>query len=212
MGRTVAEIAKRLGVTERAVYMSLRRSQPAQQIIHEELQREAVDSDVILTRLSDMFNADIGDIIEPAEIPCLKCVGIPDDELPVCDQCSGSRFVDNPRIGCYKPITEWPVTWRRMLSSAEVKELFEHSRDGEGASWDKIGDLVKIKFVDPLKLIELAMQHKRVDAKVNPNDKLAGAVGDLASSIDQAIAEGRQRAARRNKLPINVTPDSSQSE
>ena len=169
MGRTVPEIAKRLGIHERAVYKALRRAQPAQAIIAEELAREAVNGDLILTRLSDMFNADIGDIIEPAQIPNPDVPG---------DMCS------NPRAGSYRPIHEWPAVWRRMLSGSEVKELFEHSKDGEGASWDKIGELVKIKFIDPLKLIELAMKHKGVNAMVEQGSKLGQGLSDLANAVN----------------------------
>ena len=150
MGRTVSQIAQRLKITERAVYMALRRCQPAQAVIAEEMSREDIDAGLILTRLSDMFNADIGDIIEPAILE----TGEP-----------------NPKAGCYRPIHDWPAVWRRMLAGSEVKELFEHSKDGEGASWDKIGELVKIKFIDPLKLLELAMKHKAVDAMVKQGDR-----------------------------------------
>jgi hypothetical protein len=198
-GRTVQQIADRLKVTTRAVYMSLRRAgQDAQTLIAEEIQRESITPELILTRLSEMFNADYIDIIEPALSTCLKCEDAEPDELPVCDQCNGTRFVANPRAGSYRPIEDWPPIWRKMLSGAEVKELFEHSRDGAGASWDKIGELVKIKFVDPLKLTELLMKHKGVDAMVQPAQSQKVEV-DATLTVRWADPEPPQKV-------IDVTP------
>jgi len=68
--------------------------------------------------------------------------------------------------GSYKPIHEWPKVWRQMLTGLDVKELFEHSKDGQGASWDKIGEVVKLKFMAQKDLGELLGKHKAVDAFV----------------------------------------------
>lgn len=99
--------------------------------------------------------------------------------------------------GSLKPITEWPRIWRSMLSGVDVKELFERSKDGGNSSWDKIGELVKVKFADPLKVIELLAALKAVDANAHPGEELSDSMEHLASSIDAAIAEGRKRAAAR---------------
>jgi len=110
--------------------------------------------------------------------------------------------------GELKPIHEWPL-WARQGGVEVLDEPnMVHSADGGGGSWDQVGRRLKIRAGSRQKTIENAMKHKAVDAMVQPGDKLAGAVGDLASSLDRAIAEGRQRASQRNKLPINVTPSS----
>jgi len=208
MSLTCKQIAERVGCGEKSVYRALRRSgETVMGVITDELRRQSVDGDMVLTRLSDMFNADIGDIIEPTILHDEK---LHEDRFVIDGKCQCPK---NPRQGCYRPLEQWPAIWRRMLSAADVKEIFEHSKDGEGASWDKIGEVIKLKFVDPLKLMELLMRHSKVDAMAaTGSDKLVSAVGDLAGSIDRAIAEGRQRASQRNRIPVNVTPDNSSSQ
>jgi len=129
--------------------------------------------------------------------------------------------------GMLKEVSEWPDVWRKILvTEIETRQENERSHDGETTDkqggWDVAGEVKKIKRERALDIertlmqckreqreqLELIMKHKAVDAMVQPGDKLAGAVGDLAGSIDRAIAEGRQRASQRNKLPINVTPTS----
>ena len=70
------------------------------------------------------------------------------------------------QTGAFKPLHRWPKIWRQMLTGVDVKELMERSKDGGDASWDKIGELVKIKFADQLKVIELLMRHNAVGALV----------------------------------------------
>lgn len=134
------------------------------------VQATLVDARKLHVRWSEMFNADIGDIM-------------------------GEH-------GHYKPIHEWPKIWRQMLSGCDVKELFEHSKDGEGASWDKIGEVVKIKFIEQSKLGELIGRHKAVDAFVA--QKQGGDVNVLIVTAEKA----RQIVSARKRLAnvVNVTP------
>lgn len=174
-GRSIPEIAARLGISSQAVYKGMRRRLPAVDIQIQELQRESVTSEMVHGRLSEMFHADIADIIEPPLLP---------------------RGGENPRAGRYRPIHEWPVIWRKMLSGADVKEIFEHSRDGKGASWDKIGEVLKLKFADPLKLIELLGRHTKVAAfadhstvDVTVNDRIAARLTEarrIAAQIESS--------------------------
>lgn len=62
--------------------------------------------------------------------------------------------------GAYKKIHDWPIEWRRMLSAADVKELFA----GKGGDQEKIGEIVKFKFIDKLKAYELLGKHVGVQA------------------------------------------------
>ncbi len=138
-----------------------------------------------------MFNADIGDIIEP------KLIENPDEP---------GQWLPNPRAGSYKEIHEWPAVWRKMLSGSEVKELFEHSKDGAGASWDKIGELVKIKFIDPIKLVELIMRHRGVDG-------MAAQKQEHKHEIHISAEEQREldAIARRRGRVIDVTAEEVKS-
>lgn len=124
-----------------------------------------VDASKLHRRWSEMFDADIGDIIDV-------------------------------NLRGFKPIHEWPKIWRQMLQGVDMKELFEHSKDGGGASWDKIGEVIKIKFVEQLKLGELIGKHKAVDAFVaqKPEEHLHL---HLHEEIDRRIASGRERLRER---------------
>ena len=42
-----------------------------------------------------------------------------------------------------------------MLSRLDVRELYERSKDGKSNQWDKIGEIVKIRFVEVTRLGEL---------------------------------------------------------
>jgi phage terminase small subunit len=146
-------------------------------------------------RWSEMFEADIADIMQTKACECAEV------DRADCKQCVGSGLVPT---GAYKPITAWPRIWRQMLSGVDVKEMFEHSKDGTGRSWDKIGEVVKLKFVGVKDLGELIGRHKAVDAFVNPRQEI-----DLNIRVDEEInnriAAGRRRAAQRNAKTRETT-------
>lgn len=126
-----------------------------------------VDARKLHQRWSEMFDADIADIMDEQ--------------------------------GHYKPVQQWPKIWRQMLSGCDVKELFERSKDGEGASWDKIGEVVKLKFVSVKELGELLGRHKAVDAFVQQKAEEHLHL-HLHAELNNRIAAGRQRAAQRNAV------------
>ncbi len=64
------------------------------------------------------------------------------------------------KTGAYKSIFDWPIEWRRMLSAADVQELWE----GRGKNCEKIGEIIKFKFIDKLRAIELLGKHTNVQA------------------------------------------------
>src|SRR5262245_28044041 len=66
-------------------------------------------------------------------------------------------------LGRFKPITQWPKIWRQMLQGCEVEERYERAKDGE-KKWDAAGRVVKVRFIDRLKAIELVGRHINVKA------------------------------------------------
>jgi len=80
-------------------------------------ERVLVDAAQLHSDWSEMWRADIGNIVE------LK-------------------------TDCYKPIHECPPIWRRMLSRLDVQQIYERSKDGKSARWDKVSQVVK-KFLIP---------------------------------------------------------------
>lgn len=70
----------------------------------------------------------------------------------------------NEKTGAYKRIHDWPVVWRQMLSAADVKELFEMQGEGSERHREKIGELIKYKFIDKVRTLELLGKHVDVQA------------------------------------------------
>lgn len=174
MGFHPKEIAKKLQVSLRTIWYDLEKAdeEGLLQVVDTAVQDEPITMQDIHLRLSEMFDADIGDIFN--------------------------------EDGKFKPIHEWPRVWRQMLSGTEVKELFERSKDGGNSSWDQVGELVRMKFADPLKIMELAGRLRPVDAFPMPGEKLGEGLQDMAAVMEKQLMEGRRRAAlaERNEEPV----------
>ncbi len=67
--------------------------------------------------------------------------------------------------GAYKPIREWPPVWRQMLSGIDIREMFGHAEDEDGnVINEKIGEVVRLRFIDRLRTLELIGKHVGVQA------------------------------------------------
>ena len=111
--------------------------------------------------------------------------------------------------GSFMPCSEWPDIWQRMWEAGdvEIESLTERSTDGatkgKRGGWDEIGTVtkVKVKFASRVKLLELAMRHKGVNAMVEAKQggdlhlhmhaeitaKLQGALGRKARLIEAKV-------------------------
>lgn len=69
-------------------------------------------------------------------------------------------------VGAFKPIKQWPLIWRQMLSGMDVKELYDLQSlpDGDGKIKVAIGIIKKLKFVTREKILELTGKHVDVNA------------------------------------------------
>ena len=94
--------------------------------------------------------------------------------------------------GSFKPLSDWPLIWRQMLSQFEVKELY----DDDGAN---IGRLSKAKFVDKLKALEMLGKHTEVKA-------FAADVNHAHLHVTQEIAD--RLTSARNQV-IDITPQTT---
>ena len=99
-----------------------------QEAKQERQERINFDADKILVMLSEMAEADIGDILDD------------DDSL--------------------LPVKQWPKIWRQMLTGMDIRKEFE----GSGQDRDHIADVIKIKFLDRMKNLELLGRHTTVQA------------------------------------------------
>ncbi|PIJ48839.1 terminase small subunit [Erwinia sp. OLTSP20] len=73
-----------------------------------------------------------------------------------------------------KPISEWPLVWRRYLSGFDLAEIFE----GRGEDREMVGVLKKIKWPDKVKNLELLGKHVTVQAfKDSVKNEITGADG-----------------------------------
>lgn len=59
-----------------------------------------------------------------------------------------------------KPVSEWPLSWRRYLSGFDLADMFE----GRGEDREMVGILKKIKWPDKVKNLELLGKHISVQA------------------------------------------------
>lgn len=60
-----------------------------------------------------------------------------------------------------RPLSEWPVEWRKSLSGSDIKELFEYDDNGEKSL---VGFMKRIRWPDKLKALELLGKHVNVKA------------------------------------------------
>ena len=79
-----------------------------------------------------------------------------------------------------------------MLSRLDVRELYERSKDGKSNRWDKIGEIVKIRFVEVTRLGELLARHKAVDAFVAQKIEANVDMQLQMDQITQRLLEGRE--------------------
>lgn len=84
----------------------------------------------------------------------------------------------------FKPIPEWPESWRRYISSVDLAEMFE----GGGEDRELAGVLKKIKWPDKLKNLELLGKHVDVQA-FREQLKADHTVESLSSLMDELTGE-----------------------
>lgn len=73
-----------------------------------------------------------------------------------------------------KPVSDWPLVWRRYLSGFDLAEMFE----GRGDDREMVGILKKIKWPDKVKNLELLGKHVSVQAfRDQISNELTGANG-----------------------------------
>lgn len=92
-----------------------------------------------------------------------------------------------------KPVSEWPLVWRRYLSGFDLGEMFE----GRGEEREMVGVLKKIKWPDKVKNLELLGRHVGVRAfreQVEHTGKNGGPV-EIAT-----LSKEEYRQARREML------------
>lgn len=80
----------------------------------------------------------------------------------------------------FKPLSEWPLIWRQMLSSCDIKELYKDK--------EKIGEIIKAKFVSKEKILEMLGRHISVNAFQKDEMHL-----HLGSDITERLLAGRKR-------------------
>ena len=142
-----------------------------------EIQQELLEAQLVTARelhqtWSEMWRADITDIVDV-------------------------------KTGAYKPIHEWPVVWRRMIRDVDVKDIFARSTDGQASesySWDKVGQIVKIRFLEMTRLGEMLARHKAVDAFVAQKTEADMELTVRAEQITTRLELGRKKVAEARCL------------
>ena len=106
--------------------------------------------------------------------------------------------------GTFKPIQFWPKIWRKMLSGIDIKEIFERSKDGRASGWDKVGRVVKLKWVSVKELGELIGRLRAVDAFVAQGGDEKHLHLHLHEQIESRLLKARELAARNDDDIIDV--------
>jgi hypothetical protein len=117
-------------------------------------------------------------LTEQAREKCLADAGEIHEFLSDAFRCRMSDIRNDDHT--FKPRSEWPEIWDRLEESGEVEVTYEkvRSHDGEDkegiGGWETTGrvvEKVKLKFSSKVKLVELLMKHKAVDAMVKQGDR-----------------------------------------
>lgn len=86
----------------------------------------------------------------------------------------------------FKPLSEWPKSWRQYLVGFDIAEMFE----GQGEDRSMVGLMKKIKWPDKVKNLELLGKHVAVSAfreQVEVN---------VTHTLSERMAKARERASR----------------
>ena len=183
-GLKLAEIARRLNVSERTVWRDLAAVEDQRIEVENIIEDCGIDAHDVWITLSKMHDADLADVLEPLHLNACRQSGVDiaardtvDSAISATDTatdvvtrdvtiCSGC----NPQVGEVRPIREWPKIWRQGLAGeVTIEDMVERSKDGGEKSWDKTGGKkIKIKRESLLKIIELASRLKSVAALEQP--------------------------------------------
>lgn len=115
--------------------------------------------------------------------------------------------------GNYRPLSEWPTVWRKMLSSFDVETI----RNAKG---DEVGRITKVKFIDKIKVLELIGKHINVRAFVTQHEVSGPDGGPIkVTSVDRVptdrleqMREWLMDAAANRALPTNAPIDAEMVE
>ena len=113
--------------------------------------------------------------------------------------------------GSFKPQSEWPEIWGRMMEAGDVEVEYASERSHDGATKDKAGgwdvkgqvQKVKLKFASRVKLMELAMKHKGVDAMVQQKQ---GDVNVVVVTAERAREVSAAKKRLERVIPVKAEP------
>ena len=113
--------------------------------------------------------------------------------------------------GSFKPQSEWPDIWGRMMEAGDVEVEYASERSHDGATKDKAGgwdvkgqvQKVKLKFASRVKLMELAMKHKGVDAMVQQKQ---GDVNVVVVTAERAREVSAAKKRLERVIPVSALP------
>lgn len=177
----------------RAGYSEASASQIAHQLLQKEKVREQVaeaiqrrsddtgiDARFILTHLAAMLHADFGDIVN--------------------------------EDGSYKPIHAWPKIWRQMLTGLDTEEIWQpvNEADAKGLKLkhkpqprELVGRVLKAKFIDRMRAIELAGRH--VDVRAFQAEQAPASVNvHLHAMNEKQMAERVEALTEKIRQQLNA--------
>ncbi len=94
-------------------------------------------------------------------------------------------------------LEEWPEIWHKMTTPGEMKRLKARSRDGKEASWDDIGQQIKMNIFPKSEALKKIGEHVLVKAFPQRGDV------NLTLNID-GIREELAAARERARMPERI--------
>lgn len=92
-----------------------------------------------------------------------------------------------------KPVKDWPLALRRLVAGVEVFEEFE----GSGEERTQIGLTKKVKLLDRVKVLEMAMRHFGLFK--SDNEQVGGSIADRLAAARARVEARKQPKEVRNE-------------
>ncbi len=138
-----------------------------------------------ITAYQNLTKPYISKAIDAAKLKRLKKIETKADSILI--QLDGMRTSDLVDVmqedGAFLPIREWPLIWRQMLVSMDVREEWVDV-DGEARL---VGRVVKAKFMDRCRIIELEGRHRDVNIFIETKEVV------ILDERAKALRDGRKR-------------------
>ena len=98
----------------------------------------------------------------------------------------------------------WPEIWERMVTPKELRRLKARSTDGKAASWDDVGQSIKLNMFPMSNALRMMGEHVAVAAFQTGRDLN---VNINLEELNAKLYEARERASKWKDKEERVDPE-----